>query len=308
MSDPLSDPLAEVVAQLKPAPSISKIVEAAGDWMVRRQDLGSPFYCAIVEGESILAIDGKDPILLSAGDFVLVPEIDAFTMSNVGHPSGNTPCLPLEVGPGTFRIGATDRPAEIRSLVGHCSFDAAPNRGLLLALLPDVIHVRGAARLTALVHMIHDETRADRMARTMMLGRMLEMLLIEALRSAPPVNSAPGLLRGLADPHLAPALRMIHADPAAPLPVSTLARYAAMSRSAFFDRFRREIGTAPKEYVTAWRMTLAKDMLARSGVTNAEIAQRIGYGSASAFCMAFARHVGMSPGLYAQKFRRAAIA
>jgi AraC-like DNA-binding protein len=47
-------------------------------------------------------------------------------------------------------------------------------------------------------------------------------------------------------------------------------------------------------------MALAKDLLARrqGGVT--EIAERVGYGSASTFSVAFTRHVGMPPSRYAR--------
>ncbi|MEO9338771.1 helix-turn-helix domain-containing protein [Mesorhizobium sp. SB112] len=42
-----------------------------------------------------------------------------------------------------------------------------------------------------------------------------------------------------------------------------LAREAALSRSTFFERFRREVGVAPMEYLLGWRMALAKDRLLR---------------------------------------------
>ncbi len=147
--------------------------------------------------------------------------------------------------------------------------------------------------------MINDETRADRSAREMVLHRLLEVLLIEALRSTGSAAAPPGLLRGMADPLLAPTLRQIHADPGRSMTVETLARDAAMSRSTFFDRFRREVGVAPMEYATGWRMALAKELL-REDVATAEIAQRVGYGSASAFSVAFSRHVGMPPGAYSR--------
>jgi AraC-like DNA-binding protein len=46
-------------------------------------------------------------------------------------------------------------------------------------------------------------------------------------------------------------------------------------------------------------MALAKEFL-RKHVATAEIAQRVGYGSASAFSAAFSRHVGMPPGVYSR--------
>ena len=72
-----------------------------------------------------------------------------------------------------------------------------------------------------------------------------------------------------------------------------------MSRSTFFDRFRGEVGVAPMEYATGWRTALAKRLL-RMDVATADIAQRVGYGSASAFSVAFTRHVGKPPGAFSR--------
>lgn len=83
--------------------------------------------------------------------------------------------------------------------------------------------------------------------------------------------------------------------------VEGLAVTSAMSRSAFFDRFRREVGVPPMEYVTGWRMAIAKDLLVRQETALVEIAARIGYASASAFSVAFTRHVGVTPGAFAKK-------
>ncbi len=146
-----------------------------------------------------------------------------------------------------------------------------------------MIHVSGHDRLMALVPVIHDETRADRPGRELILQRLLEVLLIEALRSGPTVNMPPGLLRGLSDPQLAAALQRIHADAGGEISVSGLAQDAGMSRSGFFEKFRKEIGRAPMEYVTDWRMAIAKTLLRQGKLTNTEIALRVGYGSASAF-------------------------
>jgi AraC-like DNA-binding protein len=47
-------------------------------------------------------------------------------------------------------------------------------------------------------------------------------------------------------------------------------------------------------------MALAKDLLRRNAGRMAEIAERVGYASASTFSVAFARHVGMPPTQYAR--------
>jgi AraC-like DNA-binding protein len=111
----------------------------------------------------------------------------------------------------------------------------------------------------------------------------------------------PGLLRGLADARLAPAIREMHAQVAHPWTVTQLARKAALSRSAFFDRFTRSMGTAPMEYLLAWHMAVAKDLLRRHDFGLEQVARRVGYQSASAFSTAFRRYVGVAPGRWRRR-------
>ena len=158
---------------------------------------------------------------------------------------------------------------------------------------------RGEERLTALVRLVVDECRAARPARDVVLARLLEVLFIEALRTAAGTAAAPGLARGLADERLAAALRRMHADPARAWTIAQLAQEAALSRSTFFERFSRAVGLAPMAYLLAWRMALAKSLLRRRAASVAEVAERVGYGSASAFSVAFARNAGMPPARYA---------
>ena len=97
---------------------------------------------------------------------------------------------------------------------------------------------------------------------------------------------------------LAPALRQMHARIDRSWTVAELAKVAALSRSAFFERFTRAVGLPPMEYLLAWRMAVAKDLLRRPEIGLAEVAARVGYGSASTFSTAFSRHVGKPPSRY----------
>ena len=130
------------------------------------------------------------------------------------------------------------------------------------------------------------------------------MLLIEAFRNTTERTAAPGLLRGLADERLAAALRRMHDDPTRAWTVGELAKEAALSRSTFFDRFRREVGVAPMEYLLGWRMALAKNLLRDDRLSIAEISERVGYSSSSTFSVAFARRVGVPPAAYARSCKR----
>ena len=183
-------------------------------------------------------------------------------------------------------------------LLGGCFAFDSPDAALLVSLLPSIVHVRGVERLSVLVRLVGEEASERRPGRDLVLTRLVEVLLIEALRAAPGDDAPPGLLRGLADARLAPAIRQMHGQLARSWTVAQLAKTAALSRSAFFERFTRTVGLPPMEYLLAWRMAVAKDLLRRQDLGLAEVAERVGYGSASTFSTAFSRHVGQSPGRY----------
>ncbi|SJZ58261.1 transcriptional regulator, AraC family [Enhydrobacter aerosaccus] len=293
------DPLAEIVTLLQPRAPFSKRVSAAGAWRIRRTEAGRPFYCVIAEGSCRLEASGHAPLTLEAGDFVLIPSVHAFTMSShQAMAATDADTVPVVGRDGTFRLGTPEGPPDVRLLVGYCAF-GSPDATLLVSLLPRLVLVHGEDRLATLVGLVSDEVRAMRPAREVVLARLLEVLLIEALRSTVATAASPGLLRGLADDRLAATIRRLHEAPARPWTIAQLAREAALSRSAFFERFRQAVGVAPMEYLLAWRMALAKNLLRQKAGSIAEVAQRVGYGSASAFSVAFTRHVGVPPSRYA---------
>jgi len=158
------------------------------------------------------------------------------------------------------------------------------------------------------VKLVSEEAGEERPGRDLVLTRLIEVLLVEALRAAPGEDTPAGLLRGLADARVAAAMRQMHGDTARPWTMAGLAKEASLSRSAFFDRFVRAVGVPPMEYLLSWRMAVAKDLLRRRDMALEEVAERVGYGSASTFSTAFSRHVGQPPGRYARGWSVAAAA
>lgn len=300
------DPLVEVITLLRPRAVFSKVISGAGAWAVRYAAFGQPSFCTMLEGHCVLTVDGQDPAALEAGDFVLMPTTPGFTLS------GLEPAVPVHVDPlgassrqAELRHGRRKGPPDVRMLGGYFAFDS-PDAALLASLLPTLLHVRGVERLPVLVQLVRDESLAQRPGRELVLGRLVEILLVEALRSTGGDGAPPGLLRGLADERVAVGLRWMHRAPERAWTVEALAREAALSRSTFFERFSRAVGLPPMEYLQAWRMALAKDMLARGDVAIGEVADRVGYRSASTFSTAFSRHVGQPPSHYARERQSAA--
>lgn len=57
------------------------------------------------------------------------------------------------------------------------------------------------------------------------------------------------------------------------------------------------------QYLTTWRMTLARDYLRTGQQTLAQVADRTGYASPYAFAAAFRRHHGQPPGQWRERQR-----
>ncbi|WP_437572119.1 cupin domain-containing protein [Sorangium sp. So ce542] len=296
----MNDPLSEVIALLQPRAVFSKVISGAGRWGVRYSDFGQPSFSAVLEGRCRLAVDGQRAVTLEAGDFVLLPATPGFTLS------GFEPVRPERVDPkvtpaptGEVRHGTRGGRPDARLLGGYFAFDA-PDAALLASLLPALVHVRGVERLSVLVRLVGEESNERKAGRDLVLTRLVEVMLIEALRSTSGDDAPPGLLRGLADARLAPAIRQMHAELSRSWTVAELAKAAALSRSTFFERFTRAVGLPPMEYLLALRMAVARDLLRRHDLGIAEVAERVGYGSASTFSTAFSRHVGQPPSRYAR--------
>ncbi|MEO8530728.1 MAG: AraC family transcriptional regulator [Deltaproteobacteria bacterium] len=296
----MSDPLADIVTLLEPKARNSKVTSASGTWRITREENGSPFYLVVLKGACEMTFETRAALRLQAGDYVLVPVGIACALSSIDPaPPPDLESRPIRLADGTMRFGDPEGAPSVQKLVGHFSF-GSPDAALLVSLLPQVIHVRGAQRLARLVELIIDESRAERPARDLILTRLLEVMLVEALRESSGPESAKGLMRGLADDRLALALRRIHENPAQAWTIAALADQAALSRSAFFARFQLTLGVAPMEYLLAWRMALGKKLLHQRH-SIAEVASAVGYGSASAFSTAFTRYVGVPPGKFARE-------
>jgi AraC-like DNA-binding protein len=139
------------------------------------------------------------------------------------------------------------------------------------------------------------EAFAEAGGRQVALDRLFGYLLILIIRSV--VQSGVvqcGVLAGLADPRLARALTALHEAPGKSWSLEDLAAVAGMSRTRFASKFKDVVGRTPIDYLTAWRMTIACQSLAK-GKSVKSVAAEAGYDSAAAFSRVFARVAGQSP-------------
>jgi transcriptional regulator GlxA family with amidase domain len=129
------------------------------------------------------------------------------------------------------------------------------------------------------------------------ISRLSDILVIQAIRdwmAGAGATDSPWL-RAMGDPQVGPALAALHAAPAEPWTVESLASQASMSRSAFAARFRELLGQPVMGYLTELRMQLAVDLLHRGDRTVGEVATAVGYESGASFSRVFKRQFGTSP-------------
>lgn len=177
----------------------------------------------------------------------------------------------------------------------------------LLTLLPPVAVLRASATPDPLVELLADEIVRDELGQERMLDRLLDLVLIRAVRTwFAEVDAGTSWLTASRDPAVGRVLRLVHADPAAPWTVASMARAAALSRSGFARRFTELVGTPPMAYLTDYRLRRAADLLRDPGATLSGIAAEVGYGSAFALSAAFARERGESPRAYRHRVARGA--
>ncbi|HXY42023.1 MAG TPA: AraC family transcriptional regulator, partial [Vicinamibacteria bacterium] len=176
--------------------------------------------------------------------------------------------------------------------------------------LPRVLVVPGHALgadswVTTFLRLVVGESNQKRPGGEAVLERMSEMLFVEVLRRH--VDSLPaeqtGWLAGVRDPGVGRALALLHERPAEAWSLERLSAEAGLSRSSLHERFVHFIGQPPMQYLTRWRMQLASGRLRETGAKLVEVALGVGYESEAAFCRAFKREVGVSPGAWRREKR-----
>jgi len=300
------DPLSDVLSLLKPRSSVSSGVDAGGDWSIQFPDQDKRIKCyAVVSGECWLAVEGVDGAAhLKRGDCFVLPR---------GRPFRLASDMALPAEPASLYF-PPPRPGAVVKINGGGDFFIVGSRfevsgghaGLLMGMLPPIVHIRSESEQAALrwsVDRMMQELRAHQPGSALVAQHLAHMMLIQALRLH--VTDGPGdeagWLFGVMDKQLGPAIAAIHADPAHRWTLQALAGHACMSRSAFAQKFRDTMGASPMEYVTRWRMLLAGDKLENSSDPVSVISFSLGYESESGFSTAFKRVMGATPRQYGRR-------
>jgi AraC-like DNA-binding protein len=308
------DALSDVLRAVRLKGAIFFDVHASDPWAAEtpagREIVGRMFptaehlicYHAITQGTCWAAVAGEAPLLLRAGDVVVIPHGHAHVLSSTpglrGEHDVSRYRAPNELElPVTISMGG-GAPESAGFVCGFLGCDARPYNPLLGAL-PRVFKVSDPVDgpLGAYVQIALMESKRPRIGSQSVLGRLSELMFVDVIRRYLETLPADRLdwLAGLRDPYIGRALGEIHRNPAADWSLESLARRVAMSRSAFAEHFTRFVGTPPMQYLTNWRMQVAAGQLLSTTDSVTAVANSVGYDSEAAFSRAFKKVVGAPP-------------
>jgi AraC-like DNA-binding protein len=303
--------LTYVLAANRVTGMVAMQLRARGTWGFGSDGIHDAAFLVVAQGACWLRVAGHPPVQLVRGDVIMLPggSAHALTSSRNGraepartvlarHPRGED---------GVADLGGSGPATQL--ICGEFTFEhdqAHP----VLSLLPALLHIpgtpaAGAGELGTVVDLLAAELSGSRPGSDTVVAHLADILFVHILRAwlASDEDAGPSWLRALRDSQIGMALARLHAHPARPWTIGSIAAEVSMSRAAFARRFTSLVGEAPLAYLTRWRMNLAAQRLRDTSQPIATVAAQVGYTSEYAFSRAFTRFHGQPPGRYRRQPR-----
>ena len=268
----------------------------------------------INSGRCWIEVEGSDPVWTQRGDLVLVPHGRGhLLLSEPGAHAAGLFEIPRKQLSDRYELllhGGSGEPTSM--MCGAVRFDH-PAAIQLVNLLPRLIHVDGSSShmewAQSLLQFMASEAKQMRPGGETVITRLADILVIQAIRSWIEDDPAAqeGWLGALQDRHIGRSISLIHRDPSTNWSVESLANEVGLSRSAFSARFTSRVGESVMHYVTRWKMNVAETWLKDEELSQAELANGLGYQSEAAFNRAFKRFMGVPPGRVRRESRLAPV-
>jgi AraC-like DNA-binding protein len=265
------------------------------------QDANSQFW-RLVSGNCTVGSPDGSVIELSEGDLVFVPHGSAHWIadkaSSLRMPS------PEFVKARRAGINVFSSGGDVTTLIaGHFEFDYQPLHPFLKDL-PPIIHIKqyvtdNQLLLKQVTQLMLEELNNERPGSSVMLKNLSEIMFINIIRAyleqAVPDG---GFLSALNDPRISKALKLMQDSPQNNWTLESLASEIGMSRSVFFNQFKKLVHETPLDYLTNWRIRQAQRLLITDHSKISEIATKVGYQSEAAFNRIFKSKTGQTPAVY----------
>lgn len=299
-----SDTLGETLYSLRLNGLVYANSELSAPWGVEMPPMpGKMMFHIVTQGGCWLRFPDHDDVYLHPGELALLPRGEGHFISSDAsmacEPFFDIPVSKLSERFEFMRYGGGGEQTLLTC--GVLSFDHHAGQKLI-AQLPPLIHMQSEKGklpepLRALIQLMAEEASTLGAGGETVVAHLADIIVIKAIRYwvEHSQEAQKGWLGALKDPKIGKALALIHTQPQSSWTVERLAEQAGMSRSGFSARFTEVIGTSVKQYLTEWRMNLARIKIMQSPVTLIELAEELGYTSEAAFSRAYKRVFGVPP-------------
>lgn len=297
------DILAQVLDRVRLGGTLLFHFELGHPWHLELPKRPYALFHYLSQGTATLALEQGPEIQMTAGDFVVLTRGQPHVFYSDRRAK---PLRIIDIDRSSPRLGVIRHSshAEPHATMICGNFTVSrPLFGNVLELLPPVLLLKPTADggwLEAISRRMVSESALERPGQRVALSRLTEVLFVEVLRNwiATLSPGQGGWLGAISDPHIGPALKLIHENPELPWTLSDLGQRVGLGRSVFSERFTKLVGQSMHRYVIERRMAEAAFLLETSDESIARIASRVGYETAAAFSKLFLRHHGQSPGKY----------
>ncbi|UFU02490.1 AraC family transcriptional regulator [Ruania suaedae] len=298
----------DVVAALLDGPRAQRafLLKAmfGGRWSIGVEDQAALSVIVVVHGSAVVTSVGEQRQVV-AEDVVLIRGPRPYVVADAASTPVGIRILPGQVCVdstgqlleesmhlGVRTWGNTTDPEATTMLIGTYAQETSVGAHVL-SHLPEVLVLSGLR--SPVIEVLEEELVTEAPGQVAVLDRLLDLVLVHALRFAYAGELMEGWPAAQQDPVISRALGLIHERPEQPWTVAALAGECALSRAAFARRFAARVGEPPLAYLTRWRLVLAADLLTGTDLTLAAIAGRVGYANAFTFSAAFKRVRGVAP-------------
>jgi len=300
----LADPVGEALHSLRMSGTFYCRSVLTAPWGVELPPMKDCLmFHVLTRGSCWVELDDAERVYVGEGDLVLLPHGEGHDIKDVRESDVvNIFDLPRELVSPRYEILQYGGGGALTQVIcgAVCVEDELAKR--VVRMLPKVIVLRSHdvenAWLPGLIEMMAAEARQLRPGGDTIITRVSDLLVVQAIRKWLDRESSAqsGWLGALHDEQIGKAIAQIHRNPTEAWTVESMAQGVGMSRSAFAARFMELVGQSPVRYLRQWRFALARRWLEEGDMPLADIAERLDYQSEAAFCRAFKKDTGWTPG------------
>jgi len=260
----------------------------------------------VLEGTLYLTIGDGVPIEAPAGSMVIVPpgRLQYLAASKSVATSKISSDVTLPVRDGMVILDATNGGQSVlRIACGTVQPDPNGSYGPLDGLSQPVAEELSDVPVVSIAFKAMLEEVAAPGEGTMaltsaLMKACLVVLLRRHLQSSRKAGTAPALF---SDARIGRAIAAVLDRPSDDHSVTSLAREAGMSRSAFAREFKATLGVTPIEFVTRIRLNLARRLLVSTVRPVESVSAEVGFSSRSHFSRVFRDHYGIDPSTFRRR-------